>query len=187
MYSLMLSQMPTGMTFRQARKEVKKMIKACKEEAKRDGDNLPNCGDLFFQAAKAGLPDAKRRVEEARNEGATDRDIREYWNLHYLQRRMVIWSENVFRLANFMSFREDHGLSPDEAGIKVRKMFPIYGDPKETRDYYISHDDRPLPNELRARVDIYREKHGADVIQKKVSEYSSFNAFIRAEVRKGKL
>lgn len=187
MYSLMLSQLPTGMTLKQAKVEVKKAVKLCKKEAKKEGDNLPNCGNLMFQAAELGVPSAKRRIEEARKEGATDEDIREYWNLHYLQRRMVIWSENVFRLANFISFQEDHGLTPEVARDKTKKMFPIYGDPKDIRDFHVSYDDRPLPNELRSRVDIYREKHGAEVILKKVSKYSSFNAFVRVEIKKGKL
>lgn len=183
----MLSQFPTGMSLKQAKAEVKKAIKLCKNEAKKEGDDLPNCGDLMFQAAELGVPDAKRRIKEARNEGATDKDIREYWNLHYLQRRMVIWSENIFRLANFISLREDHDLIPEEAGVKNRKIFPIYGDPKDIRNFYVSQDDRPLPNELRGRVDRYREKHGAEVILKKVLKFSSYNAFIRAEIEKGKL
>lgn len=187
LYSQMFSQLPTGMTLKQARKEVKKMIKACKKEAKKEGDNIPNCGDLMLHAAELGVAYAKKRVEEAREEGATDEDIREYWNLHYLQRRMVIWSENVFRYAEFLSAKKEENLSSEVAGKRIRKMFPIYGNPKDTSDIYVSYDDRPLPNELRGRVDMYRQKHGAEMIQKKASKYSSYNAFIRTEIKKGNL
>jgi len=186
LYSQMFSQLPIGWTLEQARKEVKKAIKACKIQAKKEGtDNLgKNFGNGILKAYELGIPSAKRIVEKARKEEVNDEDIRKYWNLHDLQRRMVVWSENVFRYSTFLTAREE-GLSPDEAIIKQRKMFPMYGDPEDTR--HTSGDDRPLPHELRGRVDVYREKYEAEIIQKMVSKYSSYNAFIRAEIKKGNL
>lgn len=93
MYSQMLSQLPTGMSLEQARKEVRKAIIVCKEQAMKEGtSDLPdNFGNLLIQAAESGDPKAKKIVDKARKEGATDEDIREFWNLNDLQRRMVLW------------------------------------------------------------------------------------------------
>lgn len=186
LYSQMFSQLPIGWTLEQARKEVKKAIKAYEIQAKKErtDDLRKNFGNWILKAYELRIPNAMRIVEKARKEGANDEDIRKYWNLHDLQRRMVVWSENVFRYSTFLAAREE-GLSPDEAIIKQRKMFPMYGNPEDTR--HTSGDDRPLPHELRGRVDVYREKHEAEIIQKKVSKYSSYNAFIRAEIKKGNL
>lgn len=183
---MFLSQLPTRMTLEEAHKAVKDAIKGCKEEAMREGtaDWPENVGDLLLEVAKAEHVKYRKIVEKARKEGATDEDIREFWNLNDLQRRMVLWSENVFRYSSFLSFRDD-GLSADEAMSRVRKMFPMYGDPEDTS--HTSGDDRPLPQELRGRVDKYRERVGAIVIKSKAEKFTTYNAFIRNEIRLGKL
>ena len=187
-YVQMLASLPTGFSVKKARKEIIKIIKALKKEAKTEGLNSfrDDYGDIMFELAKNGVAEMKSRIDEARNEGATDEDIREYWNLPDLQRRIVIWFENVFRFSQFLADKDD-GLSADEAGIRMRKMFPIYGNPKELKECYESHNDVPLPNELRARVDVYREKHHPEELQKKASKFTSFNAFVRAEIRRGNI
>ena len=93
---------------------------------------------------------------------------------------MVVWSENIFRLTAFKHFRKE-GLSSEKAGEEIRRMFPIYGNPDDLR--HTSGDDRPLPYELRGRVDSYCERHGQSIIQEKVSNFTSFNALIRSEIR----
>ncbi|MCJ7457750.1 MAG: hypothetical protein MUP17_02010 [candidate division Zixibacteria bacterium] len=193
MYSQMFSQLSDGMTLKQAREKVKEAIKLCKKEAKKEGTaNLPdNYGDLLIQAAETGDPKAKKIVDKARKEGATYEDIREFWNLSDLIRRMVRWSENVFRTSMAMSLWKP-GLSKDEEkqiATEIRKSFPMYGDPDDTR--VTIGDDRPLPHELKARVDRWRIKlisvEGEEKIKEKINKYSSFNALVRDEIRKGNL
>ncbi|OIP13805.1 MAG: hypothetical protein AUJ99_00875 [Caldisericum sp. CG2_30_36_11] len=193
MYSQMLSQLPTGMTLEYARREVKKAIELCKEQAIKEGTiDLPNnYGDLLIRAAESGDPNAKKIVDKARKEGATDEDIREFWNLNDLQRRMVIWSENLHRVA-MASYLLRPGLSKDEekkAAAKIRKTFPMYGDPDNTK--VTSGDDRPLPHELRGKVDRWRIKiineEGEEKIKERLDRYSTFNAMVRDEIRKGNL
>lgn len=192
-YSETLSQLPTGMTFKQVRKEVKKAMQLCKEEAKKEGTAaLPdNYGDLLIEAAESGEPSAKRIVDKARGEGATHEDIREFWNLNDIQRRMVIWSENLHRIAWANSLWKP-GLTRNEeekVAATIRKTFPYYGDPDDTS--VTSGNDRPLPHELRGRVDRWRVKiiseEGEEGIREKISKYSTFNALIREEIRKGNL
>lgn len=169
-----------------ARKEVKRIIELCKEDAKKDGtDNLPeNFGDFIIKASESGDPKSKKLVEKARNEGATDEDIKKWWNLYDLERRMMISIDNIFRGATFYKAK-DEGLSSDEAAERVRKTFPIYGDPEDTSK--LTGDDRLILHELRDRVNVYLSKHGTSVIQNKLTNNSSFNAFVRAEIRLGNL
>ena len=55
--------------------------------------------------------------------------------------------------------RPMRGLNPDEAAARVRKIFPMYGKP--TDESVTTGDDRPLPPELRGRIDRWRKKHAA--------------------------
>ncbi len=189
MYTQFLCQQPTGMTFDQALDSVKEAIKQCKEQAREEGSaDLPaNFGDLLIKAAESGEERSLRIVDKYYREGATTEDIRELWNLDDLQRRMVEWSENVFRVAYIMS-RLKPDSSEDEKekiGSDMRKIFPHYGDPDDTS--IGSGDDRPLPYVLRGRVDRWRVRMGGDEIRKKTSKFSTFNALVREEMRKGSL
>jgi len=93
LYTEMLCKV--GFSLQEACKEVKKALQMCKEQGKKEGtaDLPPNFGDLILIGSELGLPFMADRARKARDEGATDEDIREFWNLHDLQRRMVIWSE----------------------------------------------------------------------------------------------
>lgn len=170
----------------EARRDVRKAIWACKEEARREGtDRLPdNFGTLLVTKTEELHAMGVSIIENARLNGASNEDIEEWWNLHDLQRRMVIWHGNVIRYANFLSFRED-GFSADEAMARIRAMLPMYGDPNDTS--HTTGDDRPLRHELRGRVDRYRERYGAQAILEASKQFSTFNAFIRSEMRRGRL
>jgi hypothetical protein len=176
----------SGQPLSEARRTVSEAIRACKEQARREGtDHLPdNFGTLLVTKTEELRVMGFTIVENARVNGANDEDIEEWWNLHDLQRRMVIWHENVIRYASFLSFRKD-GLNADEAMAKVRAIFPMYGDPNDTA--HTSGDDRPVRHELRGRVDRYRERYGAQSIVEASNHFSTFNAFVRSEMRSGRL
>ncbi len=175
-----------GLSPDKARKQVRQVIAGCKLKGREEGTaDLPeDFGDLLIVQARGGEPAAIRIIQKARNEGARDEDIVEWWNLHDLERRMVQGSEEVFRYASFLDF-QDQGLGADEAMRRVRIMFPMYGNPENTT--HVSGEDRPLPHELRGRIDKYREKHGAKAILPCIANYSTYNAFVRAEIRAGRL
>ena len=91
------------------------------------------------------------------------------------------------RIAMFMHHL-DQGISQEEAGVKVKKFRPMYGDPSDTSKS--SGDDRPLPFELKDRIDRYIEmcrEQGADSFKADLEASSSFNALVRLEMRNGKL
>ena len=75
----------------------------------------------------------------------------------------MISIDNIFRTASFLKLK-DEGLSPDEAAERVRKSFPMYGNPEDTSK--LSGADRLIPNELRDRVTLIATgglRHSADV------------------------
>jgi len=176
-----------GAQLKQARIQVKDAIKICKEQGRKEGtaDLGENFGTLILSVGEEGEPSALNIIKRARDEGARDEDIEDWWNLSDLEKRMIIWSEQVVRFASFKSAQEEDGLSADEAMIEVRKLFPMYGYSDDTPHF--SGDDRLLRQELRGRVDKFREKYGAEIILKKASEYTTYNAFIRSEIKKGNL
>ena len=76
----------------------------------------------------------------------------------------------------------------DTATIKVRKFHPIYGDPKDTA--HTKGEDRPLPYELKDRINIYIEKRAKESsgnYKAEIEKATTFNALVRKEIRAGKL
>lgn len=174
-----------GFTARKAEQAVSEALAMCKQQGKAEGTaDLPNgFGDRLVEAARMGDPKSKRIVEKARREGATDDDIKEWWNLPDLCRRMVLWSEDLFRYTVFLHAKDDDGLSAEEAAARVHRMFPIYGNPEDTSK--LSGENRPLSHELRGRIDAYKQVHGADFISKQVENFPSYNAFVRQAIKTG--
>ena len=74
----------------------------------------------------------------------------------------------------------------DEPSLaKVRVIFPMYGDPNDTT--HTSGGDRPLRHELRGRVDRYRERYDPQEVAEARKHFTPFNAFVRSEMRNGRL
>lgn len=79
-------------------------------------------------------------------------------------------------------------MSFEEAAVKVRKSYPMYGDPEDTSN--TSGEDRPLPYELKNRVNNYIEKKALsdpEGMKTQLEQSSSFNALARDEIRKGNI
>jgi hypothetical protein len=89
----------------------------------------------------------------------------------------------MFRISVFLQAQDEDGLSDTEAAARVHKIFPIYGNPEGMSR--LSGENRPLPHELRGRIDCFKEIHGAELILEKVKQYPSFNAFVRDGIRRG--
>ena len=180
----------------EVKKTVEDMLDRAIEESKKSGnyflpENLGNIivgqietDDLriqkFAQAIREGMP---------KNEGITLDDIQKWWNLNDVERRMMLAQDMVAKTEAVLGCL-DSGMAsnPEEAVAMVCKFHPVYGDPND--DSQSSGDDRPLPFELRDRINIYIAK----MVGKESEEYkgemeasSSFNALIRKEIRNGNL
>ena len=89
---------------------------------------------------------------------------------------MVIWEDSIFRVATFKSLKQE-GLSDEDALMKLRKIFPIYGDPLDESN--MQGDNRPLPNEMHDSINQIANESTQITIQKSLMNFRSMNAFIR--------
>jgi len=172
----------------EAKKTFRGLLKRAKAASKKDGTaNLSlNSGDMLLET-EADKPDVKDMFTKKRKEGVRNEDIRWWWNMHDLERCMMVEMDNLPRMAMF-THSVEHGMSFEEAAAKVKKYHPKYGDPEDTS--HASGKDRPLPYELKDRVNIYIEKKALsdpEGLKKQVEQSSSFNALVRDEIRKGNI
>ena len=175
-----------GMTLTQAKSTFRDMIKKAKEESLKEGTSKfpQNFGDILLEKESTN-PHFKSMLTKKRSEGVRDEDIRWWWNMHDLERRMMIEDDNWSGFALFLKLKED-GLSEEEAGKRVKKSRPIFGNPDDTSTS--TGEDRPLPFEFKDRMNIYIQKRSqtdTEKLKNEIAESSSFNALIRKEIRKG--
>lgn len=185
-----------GVPRSQARKEMKRLIGACIEVSEREGSIIlpPNFGDILVGAAETTDAKVRELAEHMRTkipmkkkEGATDEDLRWFWNLNDIERRMLVDQVDHSGLVLFASEMQK-GKSPEEAGEMVRHVGQMYGDYEDTE--YSKGDDNPLPYELMRRVSAYRKKRTeADEVafMEDIYQSSTFNALIRREITAGNL
>ncbi len=177
-----------GFSPSEARKTIRTFIQQAKEEAQREGsaDLPPNFGDVLLSRESTD-ENTRAKLSGKRKEGVTNEDIRWAWNMSDLERRLMLKEDENSRIALFMHHL-DQGLSQAEAAVKMRKFHPIYGDPNDTK--HSSGDDRPLPFELKDRINRYTEMRGEqepESFHADLEASSSYNALIRGEIRNGKL
>jgi uncharacterized protein with GYD domain len=179
----------TGMSRLQAEEIISGLLKQAKEEAQKDGtiDLPPNLGDILLQKEFTDK-NVKTMLEKRRKEGVRNEDIRWWYNMHELERRMMLKFDEYMRLVHLMNLT-DQGVNEKEAVKRLRKTHPMFGDPEDTSR--TTGEDRPLPYELKDRINIFIEKIAksspADLekYKKEIEESSSYNAFVREQIRKG--
>lgn len=167
-----------------AKKLSKDLLDNCIKESKQEGTyNLPiNIGYKLLEKEKTDEK-TKQSFKVKREDGVTSEDILWWWGLNDIERRIMVAIDDVNKLSSFSQLRED-GYDQNEAGKLVRKSFVICGDPND--EEHAKGEDRPLPYELKDRINIYIEKRGKDNLdkfKKEVEEYSSFNAFLRKKIK----
>lgn len=121
-------------------------------------------------------------LRKIRNEGASDSDIKMWWDLPKSEHQRLIKEDDTFKMTAIISFI-DQGLTQDEAHRKVRLSYPIYGDPTL---WTVNFDDRPLPYELKNRINRYFSPENQMALQKAKSDidkFTSMNAYIRQLIR----
>lgn len=194
---LFSSQM--GLDEKQAKQIAKALLDDCIKKSKEAGFyDLPmNFGDIVVgldnlnNSKHSGFLDfMKESLSYIKSEGVTDDDIRWWWNMSEVERIMAREIDAISRRETFMHFLEE-GLDPPDAALKMKNMFPTYGDDPDG-DPQLKGEHRPLPYELKKRVGEWIIKKmkadptGQD-FKKKCEEAGSENAFIRQEIRKGNL
>lgn len=172
-----------------AREIFKSFAQEQKEAAQREGtDRLPHSfGEILLERE---LSDEKVRAAFApkRAEGVTDEDIAFWWNMPDLERRLICKVDEMNRILLFEKLVHGSGVAEREAARMVAKRFPIFGDPSHL--VLESEDDRPLPYELKWRVNRYmteRTQADAEKFQGEVEASTSLNALLRKALMEGKL
>jgi hypothetical protein len=178
-----------GMTPIQAKGVFTDLLKKAKEESVEEGTwNLPeNFGDILLEKESTDGK-IKSWLAMKRNEGVRDQDIRAWWNLHDLERRISVEFDELGSSTQFFRLKDEDRISEEEATKAVGRFFPTYGDPNEV--CFTTGDDRPLPYELKGRVDKYLERVAQvdkEAWKGEVQGTSTLNAFIRKEIKKGNL
>jgi hypothetical protein len=196
-----------GLPLSEAQKTFATFLQEMKQEAEAAGTtNLPiNYEDILLQK-EATDPRTQNFLASARQEGARDEDIREWWNQHDLGRRMMLKCDEYFRTIATINWlgknhpdlgkiyakdREAYERIMDQAAAQIRKTFVFYGEPRDTK--IVQGDDRPLPPELKFRVNDYigRRNYGTtsdpDQYRQDCEQSTSFNALLRREIRQGRL
>ncbi|MBA7593672.1 hypothetical protein ES703_00602 [subsurface metagenome] len=186
---LPIFQKMMGMSMAKAKRTFKDLFTKVTEEAgNEDTMNLPpDLGDMLLEKESTDKK-VETVLAKKRAEGVRDQNIRWWWNMHDLERRMMSKVDEVFIYALFLRFTKEERLSAAEANERIRKVRPMFGDPADSR--YGRGNDRPLPEELRQRVNTYmtrRAQQDPEGLKRDAEACSSFNAFIRKEIQAGRL
>jgi hypothetical protein len=179
----------TGVPAAMAKKFVKALLAQVIKESKEMGTyNLPhNFGESLLEQEKSDEAIAQELAKK-RKDGVSDNEIKRWWSLPDIERRLLIKLDEANRVALFLKLTNFDKLSREEASKTVIKYHPVYGDPDDTSQW--DGEDRPLPPELRERVNLYAEKVATfphDEQQELIDSFSSLNARIRQEIKDGKL
>ena len=180
---------PDGFSSSEAQNIVRDLLKLAKEECQQEDtlNNLPqNFGNILLER-ESTVEKIKSMLAKRRKEGVRDEDIRWWWNMHPLERKMMLKVDDVIKLSEFARIQKEEGLNEEEAAKKVRKFHVIYGEPDDTT--HTVGDDRPLPEELKDRINIYIEKQttNQEKYKKEIEESSTLNALLRKEIKKGNI
>jgi len=178
-----------GTSFEDALNTVRICIEAKKKEIQKEGPKYvpPNWSTLLLEAERTD-PIIKNKLAPLRRDGVTDEDIRRYHDMNELERRTLQCLNEVTLYSAWKSALQA-GLSDDRtAAVYSRKYYPYFGDPDDTR--VTSGDDRPLPLELMLREATWSDKErnrNPSQFKEWLEKYSSYNAFVRVEIRAGRM
>lgn len=140
--------------------------------------------NVIFQV-RASLP-------EKRKDGVKDADVIFWWSMLGVERRLVMNYDELL-LNHLLHEETEKGTKHEEAISKIFKKLPIYAESTNLKSSLIGQrfsrpgeDDAPLPYELSFRIDMWL--HGSapkdrEELQRELQQSSSFNAFIRKQIR----
>jgi len=129
---------------------------------------------LVFKATQQGDAACQAFVQRALDGGATEDDVRQWWDMPDLERRMRTW-ELFMRKRQWYGIYVQDGLDSDAAIEAVRKRLPEFGDP----DPDFLPMDQPFPEEMQLRVDAALWDFPEEGYASVSGNFSSMNAFLR--------
>lgn len=143
------------------------------------------------------IPGLAERIEWAKSEGATDKDIAWWWNLSPINRILIKGADKAYRQIAFFD-SVNKGLEIKKIMQKIGQFFTSYAEDKPDissmtlgdKEFFLG-EDRPLPIELHDRVDIYLKNHSdpnnLSKMKQEMVSFSSANACVRYLIKTGRL
>lgn len=191
-----------GMDNEDAKEMSKKLLDDSIKESKETGlYDLPlNFGDIILGNASANDINVERLAEiirkslpQKKDEGVQNEDVRLYWNLPNVERVLANKEDDFHKTALSISTFESSTKTSQEEIIEevvetIKKVHPVYGDSDDNSTS--DGDDRPLPFELKHRINKHimkRAKNDPHDYKKEVNQSSTFNAYVRKQIRTGKI
>lgn len=188
-----------GLSQAEAVSSFNELLEQCREEAIREGfsrEYFNRGNDLLDLEAKKD-PEACRFLSLRRKEGVRDEDIKDWWNLDEIERKLLTKIDDIQQRA-MLNYALKIGRSQSEAMEQLTKGFPVYRPPAETTTQAsilspellsALEEEKPLPPELRFRVKEYISRRSDDMpsFQRDIGRYPCMNALVRDEIRKGNL
>lgn len=172
-----------------AREIFKAFVEDLREAAQREGtDRLPESfGEILLERERTDEI-VRNAFAPKRAEGVTDEDIALWWDMHDLERRMICKVDEMNRILRFEKLVQTDGMTEPEAARIVARHLPIYGDPNHL--VLETEDDRPLPFELKWRVNRYiseRMQADPDGLREETEASTSLNALLHKAIHRGEL
>lgn len=170
-----------GMSPAEANQNAKEIVQLAVDENKARG--LSSYPDNMGQK----MMENKDYYDKVVKEGVKDEDIIWWWGLDPLEQAVMVKVDDMNKMVSFISSREN-GKEEIEAAREVRKYFPTYGDPDDTT--HTKGDDRPLPYELKDRINKYvehRMMNDPDQYKEQIEKSTTMNALIRNEIKAGRI
>ncbi len=141
-----------------------------------------NYGDLLIQGVQRGEPQSYAFVSRAVEGGATFDDVRAWWNLPDLERRMYTWESNALLQILYRSLVEN-GHSQESAYDEMARLLPSFDDNLVGKK--LESIDQPLPPELRPWIYAFCQSSNDSLHPALFAEASagdsSMNAFFRKQ------
>jgi hypothetical protein len=169
--------------------EAKKTVKALLKQSWKiyHKGHIPEMsGDRLIEEEKT---DEKVRsaLDKKRQEGVTDEDIKWWWNMHDLERNMILLDESFNRN---MMYRQliGSGIDKEEAMRRIKKCFVCYRHTEKLP--YFDNTEAIVPIELKKRIVEYidrRADNDDEQFMKDIEEMGTLTELVRREIANGKL
>ncbi len=187
--NLYFLQTHTGYSYDEAKKIFDSIFEEVQVDSKNEGtDSLPDLFGNKILEMESSDPDVKNVLDKKRKEGVSDNDIRWWWNMNDIERRLKIKLLEIQKNTFISKICSQYGLNTEEAEKIFRKSHPVFGAPEDNME--IPDEDQPLPYELMDKIFVFIDRiyqlNDKDIIEE-VSKSSTFNAFLRHQIKAGKI
>jgi hypothetical protein len=180
----------TGLSRREAEKSARERVEQGISRAKAGGlYQAAPIGEAVLQHYKND-PEESVKWEALQKEGVTEEDLIRWWNLHPVERELVLIDDEAARLGTWLSLI-DQGQTPDQASRNIWKSFAMFGDYLAKPTFPEEPSSVMLPGELKDRVNRWLEKISTektpDEVRAEAAQFGTMNGYVRHLICRGEI